>query len=1362
MNTIIRHFLILMGIVICLDTSVKSSATGATSSNTGNDCTNTNPDCCECQTCCPPGPGGPGGAGGGGGKGGKGGGTTSCFIKCSASNAVSAPIGAQTGNSGYQTAQANPHVGKGIVQLRKGDMTLSGKGDSAISIGRTYNNWTVTDANNTAGNTVFGQLWHFSYDMAIEGCTGGDCDEANMRALRTSAGGQHILYPVSGQETTHWRGRSENGAPVDVVTTTAGFIMTQPDPTIVYSFNLDGKLTRIRTRSGNTVELTRDANNRVTRADFSHENAGLDNDTRYATFHYDTFTTFAYPLYYGEPYVRLTRVTSHDGRSVTYSYTDRGYLEEVRDYFGQVMEKYVYTNYNAETVVSHNGYYPLLSYHYEAGPTTMTLLRHYYYNPDWLLVRIDDGFGNLLARLNLEEDAEYYKKSITFEDGRKIWYKLNVSRDPLETRMYDTTGTLYSTSHQTFLQAGEQYVGETMRDSVSPKTIVNEAGTTTTYGYVNEGVTTAPEWTKMLLAATVAPDGTRTEYEYDANYHVTAIKRPLSRTTRYGYDAEGNRLWTRDAAGNYWYTTYNAYGQVTKTEDPTSGTMLTGYNTDGSVSVTTDSEGRATTYAYDSYSRLISTTRLGLTSTNEYNAADYLTTVTDTSGGKTVYEYDGMGRKIAQTDPLGNRTQYVYDENWNLRNVIDADGKWTTSTIDKWGHLLKWTDQRGNSTEYTYDLLGRLVSEKNPLNQVTSYSYDNGSGCGGCGGSGGSGRLASKTDPASRTTYYTYDIMGRITTMTYSGVSDQVVFGFDAAGRRTSMTDNRLPLSDLGGQTFSWTYDIMDRVASEVYPGGATTNTVGWTYNSLGRRTSMTDPDGNVTAYYYYNTSTNRKLYSIQHSQMGETYYSYRDSDGLLDFEDYPNYMRNYYEYDAAKRVSALGGQHTILYEDLTREEYTYNAASMRTRIDFNPAREGFDPYHKLYKYDPVLRLTEEHKRRSDNNASMYRYAYTYDEAGNRTQMVHYDGSSTETTAYAYNPGNQLADTVVNDVDWGWFTFDSNGNLEWDENPETYVHYYHNRENRLYQVHGDSFGAVGYVYDASGRLLMRTDPDGNKTRYYYDGLGWVLIKEKPNGGSAWRTKNVYALKQASLGHIISERINTSWNGSGLPTGWSDKWFHYDLLGNVTAETADGGNSVAIVDMEAFGSVNSGGSNGFRFETKSSDAAMGLYIFPARNYESNLGCFLEHAPYSPHIEHPYAFGKDNPMSYVDPMGENPYVLWKLLRWVLTHPECIDAMGQAAALAQEVHKGSIHDKWGHCVAHCEITKGCGQMASEIISGGKELYDQIKYLLGLGRGREGWDALDIAANDQGQECGKCDGKSCMDCCSQHFSVTRPEKKR
>jgi RHS repeat-associated protein len=124
------------------------------------------------------------------------------------------------------------------------------------------------------------------------------------------------------------------------------------------------------------------------------------------------------------------------------------------------------------------------------------------------------------------------------------------------------------------------------------------------------------------------------------------------------------------------------------------------------------------------------------------------------------------------------------------------------------------------------------------------------------------------------------------------------------------------------------------------------------------------------------------------------------------------------------------------------------------------------------------------------------------------------------------------------------------------------------------------------------------------------------------------------LKQAALGHIISERTNTAWNAQGAATAWGDKWFHFDLLGNTTGEIGPDGSVTTQVDMEAFGTVLSGGQNGYRLTTKQYDPDAGLYYFNARWYLPSPSRWLEEEPSAMDGPNLYMFVQGNPIIYCD--------------------------------------------------------------------------------------------------------------------------------
>ncbi len=323
------------------------------------------------------------------------------------------------------------------------------------------------------------------------------------------------------------------------------------------------------------------------------------------------------------------------------------------------------------------------------------------------------------------------------------------------------------------------------------------------------------------------------------------------------------------------------------------------------------------------------------------------------------------------------------------------------------------------------------------------------------------------------------------------------------------------------------------------------------------------------------------------------------------------------------------------------REDYTYNDASMRTRIEYSAEQAGvlFPTHNRVIQYDNLFRLTEDHKLVAGTNATAWRYAYTYDAAGNRTGRSAYIAPDTTVTeTLQYNSFNQMTTFTVGGRG-GWtqaFTYDQNGNRI-TKTGSTSQYYQHDRWDRLEYVLNAMYFSKMYTYDPAGRRILETDSADNKTKYYFDGLTPVLVKEKPSGSTVWRTKFVNATAPAAIGQILAQRQNTAWTAQGTPTAWSTRGFQYDLTGSVLAVIDYAIQQVTKVEMEPFGNVVSGGNSpGPRLTTKDYDPTAGMYWFGARWYDPQVGQWGGTEPLGIGMNL-YGFVDSDPLGFVDPDG-----------------------------------------------------------------------------------------------------------------------------
>ncbi len=153
-----------------------------------------------------------------------------------------------------------------------------------------------------------------------------------------------------------------------------------------------------------------------------------------------------------------------------------------------------------------------------------------------------------------------------------------------------------------------------------------------------------------------------------------------------------------------------------------------------------DAKNQITTFAYDSRSRLISTTDpLGKVETYEYDGNDNLTKRQTPKGADILFAYNAVNELVSKTLPGHGLTSYQYDLVGNLTTVTDPDSvltmtydlanRLTTVKTDGSSHqpavsLGYAYDPNGNRTfhtdgvarlNYTYDGLNRLTRVTAPL-----------------------------------------------------------------------------------------------------------------------------------------------------------------------------------------------------------------------------------------------------------------------------------------------------------------------------------------------------------------------------------------------------------------------------------------------------------------------------------------------------------------------------------------------------------------------------------------------------------------------------------------------------------------------
>ena len=336
----------------------------------------------------------------------------------------------------------------------------------------------------------------------------------------------------------------------------------------------------------------------------------------------------------------------------------------------------------------------------------------------------------------------------------------------------------------------------------------------------------------------------------------------------------------------------------------------------GRLASVTDGEGNKTSYGYDKFGRLTTTTFPSpAKGAGASNGGDYEQLGYDPAGNVVSRRLrDGQVLNYGY-DALNRRT---YDDNPNT-NVAEVDASYSYNNL---GQLTRAGDQNGWYAAYEYDALGRVTRQYSNVSS-NALQYD------------AAGRMTRQTWADGFFVTYGYDTLGEMTGIWENGTSILVSIGYDDLGRRTN-------LNRVNGTTTNYSYDAASRLSGmRLHLGGNASVDYGFGYNPAGQITSRTsnndayvwtgavdvsrsyqvnglnqytqsgsvtptyDARGNLTRAggesYVYNTRN--ELYT-----KGSGGLFYRNPAGLLNQLVYPNYVQAF-DYVGSRLATEFDGQ---------------------------------------------------------------------------------------------------------------------------------------------------------------------------------------------------------------------------------------------------------------------------------------------------------------------------------------------------------------------------------------------------------------------------------------------------------------------
>jgi len=1160
-------------------------------------------------------------------------------------------------NAGIDNAQIN--VGQGAIQINERDVSATARGGLGLSFTRVFLNqygllrWYFNDTSVPYKNNI-GRSWthNLNAHLRVSSLRGSLLyvtelgDQRLFERTQENVNGYDIYVRANG--TTSTTDSWERRFTIKRNVSTGAYTLYMPNGK-QYGFAPEttdaarySRMEWIGDSSGNQFTMVYAANGRLSRVNFPGS------DTRRLEFGYagtnlitytrlaDDAGTLTETQYYYDANNDLTRIRDYAGNDTLYTYaTDTAeqkhhYITAVTDkagrtadlswQFAQVGDIFRTTNINitkdSELDVrysrsSSDGSWTAANYD---DTTLINRVKYYAVGADWFLQKIDyyAAPSSQIQRWLYEYDDVYNLTKI---------YRPAIN---------DGTYSLYKT--YTYTSLGQV------------STATTEAGATdltTTWTY-NSGC--------LYPASMTGPDGLTTNYYYDGASRLTKVVHP-------GIDSAGIRY------------AYNSYGQLTSHTDPLGRTTTYAYDTYGNLTSITDPLNNTTTLAYDKLGHVTSRTDpLNRTTTYEYalggcggcgGASGVVTKVTDARGKETLMDYDVNGNMIKRTDALGVETDYFYDSLDRLTKITfpSGSGNDTTYVYDMAGRMTAVTDPAGRTTTYGYDGLGRQTSVTTPIsspNPSVTYAYHP------------SGVLNSVTDALGHTTSYDYDAGLRLTRVTHPIGTFQYKYTkyfYDSAGRVTktgagsdgsfdpterfySASTGLLTKVRYGGSyDVDYTYDGNGRVTKTTdwidgtdgmrlafdNAGRLTTITdyddrnLTYAYDAAGQVTSMTDYHGKTTLYSYYPTGQISGL-----TAPGSKVWSYSYNDlGQVTQYTHPNGTTTNYGYDGQHRLTGI--QHMDGGNVLDSFAYSLDTSGNITMTSHQ------DGSFWNYAYDSGNRLTLA-QRRTDQQAILKQYDYTYDLADNMTtKAVYVPGSGTTTTVYTFNNANEVVSQVVNGSSTTNFTYDDWGRtLSKVRNGSTSESYTYRYGGKLYSV-TTNFPANSnstYQYRGDGRLYSRTNA-GATTRFNY-GVGWQVLTEEATNGTL-QMSYVHDFTTPT-GRVLADLAGTD------PATGAARYYYHDNIDSTRRLRDANKASLAQYEFDPYGLYYAvaGAETPYKWGPYRLDLSNAMYYTPNRWYVPMQARWLTRDPLGmvdgPNV---YSYVGCSPIQGNDPLGLHGY-------------------------------------------------------------------------------------------------------------------------
>lgn len=647
-----------------------------------------------------------------------------------------------------------------------------------------------------------------------------------------------------------------------------------------------------------------------------------------------------------------------------------------------------------------------------------------------------------------------------------------------------------------------------------PSTTTVDAGTgtlnlTTTYTYDDIGNLTVVDGPRTDVIDTVTTS-------YDSERRPTVVMDALGKQTQTSYDADGRPIAVARQIGTQWLTIcsrYSATGKVIRAWGPSLTASATTCPTEAAPVPITDT-------AYDDLDR-------------PYQQTQYLAAA---DGGNrvttTVYNVDdsiNTIQKATGTAQQQNYVQYTYTPNGKLNSSADAKNNLTVYAYNGFDRLtnryypLASTPGAANSNDYdgyTYDPNGNVVTIRRRSGDTITQTWDN------------LNRLTARIYPNSaNNVQFGYDLRGLRTSSQYANGSYAVSYAWDNAGRLLNTT--------AGGRTLNFQYDAASNRTQTTWPDGFNTTT---SYDALNRPSVIKENGSTALATYTFDDLSRATTLTFGNGTSIQR--GYDNQGGLATLTNALTAPGDQVQFAYARNqimdvTSVTPSNPAYQWSGGTAGSQSYTADGLNRYTTAAGGAVGYDNNGNVasyggwsYGYDLDNRLV------SGSTGLFSTVSLAYDAEGRLRQTVEPNGIGSLTTNMLYDDTKLVAE------------FDSSGNIL-----RRYIHG-SGADNPLVWYEGSGTTNKNWLYpDQLGSVVATANAAGAKTgTFTYGPFG------EPNTTSGMRFRYTGQQLIGSLGlYYYKARFYSSGLGRFLqtdPVGNMDDQNLYAYVGNNPTNRTD--------------------------------------------------------------------------------------------------------------------------------------------------------------------------------------------------------------